>query len=136
IESDAVLRFAGLYSPKGRATTSFSVTESILLKSSFDVRREIEGLQFSFAVLNFKHERVFYSTVSMADPPLSVESAGEHTLTASIPARLLLPGHYFITLALHTPKTKLYDARREALSFRIVPTVTDRYDGFSGDELG
>jgi hypothetical protein len=47
-----------------------------------------------------------------------------------------LPGHYFITLALHTPKTKLYDARREALGFRIVPTVTDRYDGFSGDDLG
>src|SRR5262249_33303963 len=136
IDSEATLRFAGLYAPKGRATSSFSASESVLLKCSFDVRREIEGLQFSFAVLNFKHERVFYSTVSMADPPLSVESAGKHTLTALIPGRLLLPGHYFVTLALHTPKTKLYDARREALSFRIVAATTDRYDGFSGDDLG
>jgi lipopolysaccharide transport system ATP-binding protein len=136
IESDATLRFAGLYGPKGKATSSFAVTEPVLLKSVFDVRREIEGLQFAFAVLNFKHERVFYSTVSMADPPLSVESAGKHTLTALIPARLLLPGHYSITLALHTPKTKLYDLRKQALSFRIVPTMADRFDGFAGDELG
>jgi lipopolysaccharide transport system ATP-binding protein len=136
IDSDATLRFAGLYAPKNRATTSFTASEPVLLKCSFDVRREIEGLQFSFAVLNFKHERLFYSTVSMADPPLSVESAGKHTLAASIPGRLLLPGRYFITLALHTPKTKLYDVRREALSFRIVAAMTDRYDGFSGDDLG
>jgi len=136
IDSDATLRFAGLYAPKGRATTSFSANEPVLLECSFDVRREIEGLQFSFAVLNFKHERLFYSTVSMAEPPLSVESAGKHTLTALIPSRLLLPGHYFVTLALHTPKTKLYDVRREALSFRVVAAMTDRYDGFSGDDLG
>ena len=136
IDSDATLRFAGLYGPKGKATSSFAVTEPVLLKAAFDVRREIEGLQFAFAVLNFKHERVFYSTVSMADPPFSVESAGKHTLTALIPGRLLLPGLYFVTLALHTPKTKLYDLRKQALSFRIVPTMADRFDGFAGDELG
>lgn len=136
IDSDATLRFAGLYRAKGKAISSFSVTEPVLLKSVFDVRREIEGLQFSFAVLNFKHERVFYSTVSMADPPFSVESPGRHTLTAEIPGRLLLPGHYFITLALHTPKTKLYDLRKQALSFRVVATMADRFDGFAGDELG
>ena len=53
-----------------------------------------------------------------------------------IPGRLLLPGRYSITLALHTPKTKLYDLRKQALSFRIVATMADRFDGFSGDELG
>ena len=67
---------------------------------------------------------------------MSVESAGKYTLTASIPGRLLLPGHYFVTLALHTPKTKLYDVRRETLSFRIIANMADRYDGFSGDDLG
>ena len=136
IDSDATLRFAGLYGPNGKATSSFTVTEPVLLKSVFDVRREIEGLQFSFAVLNFKHERLFYSTVSMAEPALSVESPGRYTLAAQIPARLVLPGHYFITLALHTPKTKLYDLRKQALSFRIVATMADRFDGFAGDDLG
>ena len=136
IESAAKLRFAGLYGPEGQATASFATTEPVLLKCSFDVQREIEGLQFSFAVLNFKHERLFYSTVSMAKPALSVEAAGSHTLSALIPGRLLLPGHYFITLALHTPKTKLYDLRKEALGFRIVPTMADRFDGFAGDDLG
>ena len=136
VDSEASFQFAGLHNPKGQATTSFSTSEPVLLKCLFKVRRQIEGLQFSFAVLNFKHERLFYSTVSMGDPPISVETPGEHHLAALIPGRLLLPGRYSITLALHTPKTKLYDIRRQAFSFRIVATVADRYDGFSGDELG
>ena len=72
----------------------------------------------------------------MARPAISVEAAGEYSIAALIPARLLLPGRYFITLALHTPKTKLYDLRKQALGFRIVATIADRYDGFAGDELG
>src|SRR5438477_6151788 len=135
-ESEASFRFAGLYDPKGQPSTSFSASEPILLKCSFHVRRQIEGLQFSFSVFNFKGDRIFYSPISMAKPPISVEAAGEHNITALIPARLLLPGRYFISLALHTPKTKLYDLRKQALSFRIVATLADRYDGFAGDELG
>jgi hypothetical protein len=100
------------------------------------VRRQIEGLQLSFSVFNFKGDRVFYSTISMAKPAISVEAAGEHNIAAVIPARLLLPGRYSISLALHTPKTKLYDFRKQALGFRIVGTIGDRYDGFAGDELG
>jgi lipopolysaccharide transport system ATP-binding protein len=136
IESDASLQFAGLYNPKSEATTTFSAVEPILLNCSFKVRREIEGLQLSFAVLNFKHERLFYSTTSMAEPPISVEAAGDYTISARIPGHLLLPGRYSVTLALHTPKTKLYDIRRQALSFRILAALADRYDGFSGDDLG
>lgn len=136
IDSEASFRFAGLYRSENEPATSFSASEPILLNCSFKVRREIEGLQPSFSVFNFKGDRIFYSSASMAKPAISVEAAGEHHITALIPARLLLPGRYFISLALHTPKTKLYDVRKQALSFRIVATVTDRYDGFSGDDLG
>ena len=72
----------------------------------------------------------------MAKPAISVEAAGEYNIGAMIPGRLLLPGRYSITLALHTPKTKLYDRRTRALSFRVVGTIGDSYDGFAGDELG
>jgi lipopolysaccharide transport system ATP-binding protein len=136
IESQASFRFAGLYNPKGQASTFFGTDEPLLLKSSFAVRRQIEGLQFSFSVFNFKGDQIFYSSISMAQPAISVEGAGEHHITAVIPRRLLLPGNYSINLELHTPKTKLYDLRKNALSFRIVGTIADRYDGFAGDELG
>jgi hypothetical protein len=53
-----------------------------------------------------------------------------------IPARLLLPGRYSINLTLHTPKTHLYDRRKQALCFTIIATAGDQYDGFTGDELG
>ena len=72
----------------------------------------------------------------MANPAVSVEAPGKHHIAALIPARLLLPGRYSINLALHTPKTLLYDLRKQALSFRIVATAGDGYDGFAGDELG
>ena len=136
VESDASFRFAGLYRSEDEPANSFSVNEPILLNCFFNVGRQIEGLQLSFSVFNFKDERIFYSSVSMAKPAISVEAEGEHHITAVIPAHLLLPGRYSITLALHTPKTKLYDVRKHALGFRILATMLDRYDGFSGDDLG
>jgi len=136
IRSDASLRSAGLHNDEGQAATSFNANEPIGLRCSFRVEREIEGLQFSFSVFNFKGNRIFYSPISMAKPAITVDRPGEYSVEALIPARLLLPGRYSITLALHTPKTRMYDLRRQALSFRIVATMGDRYDGFSGDELG
>jgi len=135
-DGDAVLAFAGLYGPEGQTTTSFSTSEPVLLKCLFNVHRRIPGLQLSFDVFNFKGDHVFYSTISMAEPAISIETPGEHRIAALIPGRLLLPGSYSITLALHTPRTKLYDRRRQALTFRIVATMADRFDGFSGDDLG
>jgi len=135
-DGDAVLGFAGLYGPRGQTTTSFSTSEPVVLKCLFNVHRRIPGLQLSFDVFNFKGDHVFYSTISMAEPAISIETPGEHKIAAFIPGRLLLPGSYSITLALHTPRTKLYDRRRQALTFKIVATMADRFDGFSGDDLG
>ncbi len=135
-DGDAVLGFAGLYGPGGQTTTSFSTSEPVFLKCLFNVHRQIPGLQLSFDVFNFKGDHVFYSTTSMAEPAISIETPGEHKIAALIPGRLLLPGSYSITLALHTPRTKLYDRRPQALTFKIVATVADRFDGFSGDDLG
>jgi lipopolysaccharide transport system ATP-binding protein len=135
-DTEATLRSAGLYGPDDQARASFSSSEPVLLKCAFKVQRRIKGLQLSFEVLNFKREQIFYSTLSMADPPILVEAQGEYNIAAAIPRRLLLPGRYFINLALHTPKTKLYDRRLQALGFTIVATVADSFDGFAGDELG
>jgi lipopolysaccharide transport system ATP-binding protein len=135
-DTEATLRSAGLYGPDDQARASFSSSEPVLLKCAFKVQRRIKGLQLSFEVLNFKREQIFYSTLSMADPPILVEAPGEYNIAAAIPRRLLLPGRYFINLALHTPKTKLYDRRLQALGFTIVATVTDSFDGFAGDDLG
>jgi len=72
----------------------------------------------------------------MAKPAIALDHAGEYNVEAVIPARLLLPGRYSVTLALHVPKAKMYDLRKQALSFRIVSTIADRFGGFADDELG
>jgi len=135
-DGDAVIRFAGLYGPEGQPTTSFSTSEPVVLKCFFNVNRRIPGLRLSFDVFNCKGDLVFYSTISTAEPAISIETPSEYKIAALIPARLLLPGSYSTTLALHTPKTKLYDRRRQALTFGIVGTMADKFDGFSGDDLG
>lgn len=135
-DGEAVIRFAGLYGSKGQPSTSFSTGEPIVLKCFFNVERQIPGLRLSLDVFNFKGELIFYSTISTAEPAISIETPGEHKIGAAIPGHLLLPGNYSVTLALHTPKTKMYDRRRHALGFKIVATAADRFDGFSGDDLG
>ena len=134
-ESEATFRAAGLYGADGRPTTFFDVKAPILLKCKFTLHRKIDGLQFALAVLNFKRERIFYATPSAASPPISIYEAGDYCISASIPAHLLLPGRYFINLALHTPKTRLYDLREQSLSFRINSDF-DAHHGFGSDELG
>jgi lipopolysaccharide transport system ATP-binding protein len=135
VGSEASFEVAGLYEPEGRPSTSFSSNAPVLLKCSFALQRTIPGLQISFSVFNFKGEQVFYSTNSMAEPAISVESAGTHHVSAMIPARLLLPGRYFINLALHIPHVHLYDSREQALGFQIVGTPGG-YHGFPSEELG
>jgi len=135
IGSEATFQVAGLYGPEGRPSTSFSSNAPVLVKCSFALQRSIPGLQVSFSVFNFKGEEIFYSTNSMAEPAISVESAGTHHLSAMIPSRLLLPGRYFINLALHIPNVHLYDRRDQALGFQIVG-MPGGYQGFPSEELG
>jgi lipopolysaccharide transport system ATP-binding protein len=133
--SEAILRSAGLYAPNGKSTVSFDSSVPLEVRCSFSVHQLIKGLQFSLSVLNFKLEKIFYSSVSMANPPISIETPGEYNIAAVIPARFLLPGRYFVNFALHTPKTHLYDLREQALGFRInVPA--DAHHGLGSDEVG
>jgi len=133
--SEASFQVAGLHGPEGEPSTSFSANAPVLMKCSFTLQRSIPGLQVSFSVFNFKGEEVFYSTNSMAQPAISVQSAGTHHVSAMIPARLLLPGRYFINLALHIPNVHLYDRRDQALGFQIVG-MPGGYQGFPTEELG
>jgi lipopolysaccharide transport system ATP-binding protein len=132
---EAGFQVAGLYDPENRPATSFNANTPVLVKCSFIVRRAIPGLQVSFSVFNFKGEQIFYSTSSMASPALSVESAGTHHVAALIPSGLLLPGSYFINLALHIPNMHLYDRREQPLGFQIIGTPGG-YHGFPSEELG
>src|SRR5438874_1302829 len=74
--SEASFQVAGLHGPEGESSTSFSANAPVLMKCSFTLQRSIPGLQVSFSVFNFKGEEVFYSTNSMAEPAISVESDG------------------------------------------------------------
>jgi len=133
--SEASFQVAGLHGPEDAPSTSFSANAPVLMKCSFALQRSIPGLQVSFSVFNFKGEEVFYSTNSMANPAISVESAGTHHVSATIPSRLLLPGRYFINLALHIPNVHLYDRRDQALGFQTVG-MPGGYQGFPTEELG
>ena len=68
-------------------------------------------------------------------PSVSLEATGNHLLTATIPRSLLLPGRYFVNLALHRPNMEMYDLRERVISFEVSANGFD-YFSFAPHTLG
>jgi len=131
---DAYLRSASLSNGDGDPAMCFTIADSVTLRSQFVVRKTQPGLEIAFAVFNFKGERIFYSSSVTGDDPASIEITGTHAIAATIPSRLLLPGRYYINIALHRPNVQMYDYREHVLSFEIIQT--GEYSGFPASALG
>jgi lipopolysaccharide transport system ATP-binding protein len=133
--SEAYFHSAGLYDSEGRLGTCFSMMDNLTLKCRFQVQQSLPDLEVAFSVRNFRGERIFCSPNIIGEQPLSIETAGIHTVAAIIPSRLLLPGRYFIDIALHRPNLQLYDYRERALSFEVIQP-SGRYSNFPSSAFG
>ncbi len=117
------------------AACCFSFHESVTLRIHFNLRRSIPGIQAELAVLNANGERLFHSSPTMGGPVASLEAAGNYLLTATIPRSLLLPGRYFVNLALHRPNMEMYDLQERVISFEV-STIGFDYFSFAPHTLG
>ena len=131
----AHFRFARVRDAAGRTEGFIDMASPITVTAEFAVRSHLAGLEVALAVLNFKGERLFYSSNADAVPWISVEAAGTYRVSATIPAHLLLPGRYHVNLALHRPNAMLFDLREQALSFEVIKTAADHH-GFPSSSLG
>lgn len=135
IDSTASFTRVELSREDGEAACCFSFHESVTLRIHLTLRRPIPGIEAELAVLNANGERLFHSSSMMAGPSISLEAAGNYLLTATIPRSLLLPGRYFVNLALHRPHMEMYDLRDRVISFEVSTNGFD-YFAFAPHTLG
>jgi lipopolysaccharide transport system ATP-binding protein len=128
IDSAASFTRVELSGEDRQAACCFNFHESVTLRIHISLRRSIPGIEAELAVLNANGERLFHSSSMMGGPSVSLEAAGNHVLTATIPRSLLLPGRYFVNLALHRPNMEMYDLRDRVISFEV---STNGFDYFS-----
>jgi len=126
--SGAYFTKLGLQNTEGDLTTRFDVRKPITVLLRFTLERRIQAIEIGFAVSNHKADPIFYSSNAYADPPMLVEEAGNHCMTVQIPGKLLLPGSYSISVALHRPNLQMFDSREHALRFDVEETGSGRYD--------
>jgi homopolymeric O-antigen transport system ATP-binding protein len=126
--SDAYFTKLGLQNTEGEHTTRFDVKKPITVLLWFTLARRIQAIEIGFAVSNHRADQLFYASNAYADPPRLVEDAGDHCVTVQIPGKLLLPGSYSISVALHRPNLQMYDYREHILRFDVEETGSGRYD--------
>jgi lipopolysaccharide transport system ATP-binding protein len=126
--SDAYFTKLGLQNTEGELTTRFDVKKPITVLLWFTLARRIQSIEIGFAVSNHRADQLFYASNVYADPPRLVEDAGDHCVTVQIPGKLLLPGSYSISVALHRPNLQMYDHREHVLRFDVEETGSGRYD--------
>ena len=126
--SNAYFTKLGLQNTEGELTTRFDVKKPITVLLWFTLERRIQAIEIGFAVSNHRADQLFYASNAYADPPMLVEDAGEHCVAVQIPGKLLLPGSYSISVALHRPNLQMYDHREHILRFDVEETGSGRYD--------
>ena len=131
----ASFRSAETCTSDGRRSACFDMNEPVAIKLRFDVQCKLSGLEVAFDVLNFKQERLFSSSNILSDVLVEIGAEGSYEVTAIIPKKLLLPGQYSVTLALHSRNVEVFDSHEHALSFEVIRKDAD-YRGFPFTALG
>jgi len=134
-DKPAQLVEAYLSVPGSSREGAYRTEDTITINTHISVRRPITGLEVSLSVMNFKRERLFYTSHVETAECRSVEHPGEYLLSATLPRNLLLPGRYVVNLGLHRPNIELYDYKPEALSFELLRASGDA-PPFTGSALG
>ncbi len=135
-ETEAYFTSIGTLSSDDTAKSTFAVTEPIKVWIGFEQKRNVSGLQLGVAVLNYKSERVFYSSNAYNEPPVIFDDQlGEQFVSVQIPAKLLPPGHYALNIALHRPNISMFDYREHVISFDVEETGSGREE-FYGQDIG
>lgn len=134
-DMDAQFRYAQLSDAEDRLVSQVTTKDTVTVRCTFAVKRYIPGLEVALSVLNFKGERLFYSSSEVTQSAHSGECDNAYRVNAILPSNLFLPGRYFVNLALHRPNITLYELLEQALSFDVI-ALPGEYQGFSGADLG
>lgn len=118
----------------GSVVSEISADEEFVIRLVFEVRRFIPGLYLVFFLTNTEGIRVLFSDITDSHPEIGDRlTTGVHTFHVPIPARLLAPAKYSITVSSATTyRWETIDRRPNACSFTIRDYSTRRGDSRPG----
>jgi lipopolysaccharide transport system ATP-binding protein len=91
---------AEIFGSDGELRSDFSCDEPVTIRLRFEIRRPIYELFLSFYIQNLDGTRVIFSDIRDRDPSVADRlCVGLHTFEITIPARLLAPTTYLLSLS-------------------------------------
>jgi lipopolysaccharide transport system ATP-binding protein len=120
---DSALHFleARLFGSDGEATRVFSGREPVTVEIHYEVRRPLAGCQVVARITSAEGLIVFTTSDSDTSEADRWREAGAYTSRFNIPAALLAPGVYSLTLGAHLPNQQVYDLVEHVVAFEVLP---------------
>ncbi len=112
--------------------SDFSFDETINFRIIFDIEERYLGANIGIKVLDNLERCVFTSEKLINEV---TTHAGESSVLVTVPGRLLTPGEYKISFAIHIPNIQLIELISDIIHMEILETGTDFYQ-FSGGDYG
>jgi lipopolysaccharide transport system ATP-binding protein len=97
----------------GNVSSSIPYQEAVTISLELGYDKMVSNAALGLTLLDSRLNPIFTSNIEL-------EQVGHKTMTAKIPAGLLLPGTYHINALLHVPYNRFLDRMEENLSLNIV----------------
>ena len=108
---------------RGQNKSVFSSDEPINIAITYEVMKQLDGCQIGVRIINVEGVIIFSTAdtdnVRLSDVP---RDAGLFMAAFSIPANLLVPGNYSISVAAHMPFRISYEVIEQSISFNLEPS--------------
>jgi lipopolysaccharide transport system ATP-binding protein len=101
-------------------SSDFSCDEPIAIRLSYEVRRPLTGTYLTLYLQNMEGTRVLFSDIRDTTPEIDEYlKFGTHTFTVTIPARLLAPTTYLLTIGSASKYAGVIDHHHDCCEFSL-----------------
>jgi homopolymeric O-antigen transport system ATP-binding protein len=123
VGKDVVLRRAQILDKDGRVAGVVNCDEGLRVAVEYEVMRPTPNFEVGIALRNSEGVTVVVSLDSDTGDWLGrTRPAGVYRSTCAVPAHLLAPGTYFLTVAAHVINQQTFDSQHDALAFEVAET--------------
>lgn len=116
-------RKAALVNQEGATSSDIDVRHCFYLLLEYEVTQEVKNVELSIRIDTSDGRPVLTTHQSDCDPDSCLNrQVGIHSLYIKIPAKLLVPGSYLLSIAAHEPMVEMYDLHEHVMSFTVLET--------------
>ena len=135
LESEAMFTACRVTDLNGSILKAIDVNSDFRIAFDVMAHKDLTNIEVSLSVGDATGHPLFSTNASDADRKLISLSPGINQFSVDLPGHFLVPGHYTITLGLHTPNVKVYHLKEHLLTFEIEETGSDMWQ-YSGNNYG